>query len=160
MTLTQAAVRCLELLQAERGQEAIPLIAEVHELLLKELPPNVQVERFAWRIVCAHCEHARSKRGYRPIEHLEVLRRAGFGEAGYALLIDTLARCAVASEALEWVCTDLREWLLAARREALVEDAAARLPELAAALAMEAFFGGHVWPGSPGGCTPPKPQPP
>src|SRR5688572_14957817 len=132
MTLKQAADRCLELLHAGRPQEAIPLIAEVHALLLKEAPPNAQVERFAWRVVCAHCEHVQGKTGYRPIERLALLRRAGFGEAGYALLIDTLARCAIASEASEWVSTDLRECLLAAKGEALVEDAAARLPELAA----------------------------
>lgn len=150
MTLKQAADRCLELLHTGRPQKAIPLIAEVHALLLREVPPNAEVERFAWRTVCAHCEHARSKRGYRPIERLTVLRRAGFGEAGYALLIDTLERCAIASEAVEWVCTDLREWLLAARCEALIDDAAARLPELAAALAIQVFFGEYVLPDSPG----------
>lgn len=148
MTLTQAADRCLELLHAGRPQEAIPLITEVHALLLRALPPSDKVERFARAMACAHCEDARSKRGYRPIERLAVLRRAGFGEAGYALLIDTLAHCAIASEALEWACTDLRESLLAGRREALVEDAVARLPELAAALAIQAFFGEYVLPES------------
>ena len=66
---------------------------------------------------------------------LPLLWRGGLGEAGFGLLVEYLVSSPLSGEAFEWIVTDLREALLAAPPTA----DRARLIELAAALAVQAF---------------------